>query len=281
MGALKDIVEELSGRSNRQRRDIVKEHLKKLGLQYEEQKFYCFMHSNILVDLPTKNPGQKKIIIASHYDKVEGSPGANDNASAVAVVLGLADALKDMELEVPVTLAFFDMEENYPVYGALNGSMNYVKRNGIDGIKAVLNFELVGEGQVPVFWPLINQSNEYKKQIEDVTRATGTQPYFVEDIIMNAGDHTSFQYTGVPDSICLTLGCQEDAHFLEEAQQIRAEDMKKDVKTLQEFNIRVFYQSVTFRNYHRDTDLPQFINEDSLRLAEKIALGFIKKSRND
>ena len=32
--------------------------------------------------------GEKKIVVGAHYDAVEGSPGADDNGSGVAVVLG-------------------------------------------------------------------------------------------------------------------------------------------------------------------------------------------------
>lgn len=50
------------------------------------------------------------LILAAHLDTVMGSPGADDNASIVAVLLELATLL-DSSTTRPVMLAFLDMEE--------------------------------------------------------------------------------------------------------------------------------------------------------------------------
>ncbi|MDH5668062.1 MAG: M28 family peptidase [Nitrospira sp.] len=51
------------------------------------------------------------LIIAAHYDTVEGSPGADDNASALAVLLDVAQRLKEISLERPVQYIAFCLEE--------------------------------------------------------------------------------------------------------------------------------------------------------------------------
>ncbi|MFF4685566.1 M28 family peptidase [Streptomyces sp. NPDC001307] len=51
------------------------------------------------------------VLIGAHLDSVSGSPGADDNASGVAVVLETARLLSRLEVVPPVTLAIFDMEE--------------------------------------------------------------------------------------------------------------------------------------------------------------------------
>ena len=51
------------------------------------------------------------LLIGAHYDTVEGSPGADDNASALAVLLEAADRLKHLAVSRPVWLAAFCLEE--------------------------------------------------------------------------------------------------------------------------------------------------------------------------
>lgn len=81
---------------------------------------------NIILNLPSRNPQKCPIIIGAHYDTVPGSPGADDNASGIAVLLSMAKALSNTPLSRPVRLIAFDLEE----YGLL-GSRAYV-----DALKA-------------------------------------------------------------------------------------------------------------------------------------------------
>lgn len=54
---------------------------------------------------------QAPLLIGAHYDTVMASPGADDNASALAVLLEVADQLKSTVLTRPVWLAAFCLEE--------------------------------------------------------------------------------------------------------------------------------------------------------------------------
>ncbi len=60
---------------------------------------------------PPKNP-QAPLLIGAHYDTVAGSPGADDNASALAVLLEAADRLRHMVVARPIWLAAFCLEEH-------------------------------------------------------------------------------------------------------------------------------------------------------------------------
>ncbi len=68
--------------------------------------------------LAVKNPSGQAvrdrpapILIGAHYDTVIGSPGADDNASALAVLLEVAYQLQPTALVTPVWLAAFCLEE--------------------------------------------------------------------------------------------------------------------------------------------------------------------------
>ncbi len=56
-------------------------------------------------------PPGRALLVMAHYDTVAGSPGAVDNAAAVAVLIELARALHAKPPEVPVVLAFTANEE--------------------------------------------------------------------------------------------------------------------------------------------------------------------------
>jgi Zn-dependent M28 family amino/carboxypeptidase len=68
-------------------------------------------HKNWILNLPAAKPRIQPILIGAHYDTVPGSPGADDNATGVAVLLELARALSLKPARYPVRLVAFDLEE--------------------------------------------------------------------------------------------------------------------------------------------------------------------------
>ena len=88
------------------------------------------------------------ILVGAHYDTVHGSPGADDNASGVAVMLECARVLSELERRRPVIFAAFDAEERQPEVG-LHGSTAYVRDliehgSGTKSISAAYILEMVG-----------------------------------------------------------------------------------------------------------------------------------------
>jgi hypothetical protein len=67
-------------------------------------------HRNLILDLPGRN-NDGFVLIGAHYDGVPGSPGADDNASAIAVLLEMARALAANPPKRRVRLVAFDLEE--------------------------------------------------------------------------------------------------------------------------------------------------------------------------
>jgi Zn-dependent M28 family amino/carboxypeptidase len=80
-------------------------------------------HRNLILKLPGRNPQLAPILIGAHYDGVPGSPGADDNASGVAVLLELARYFQANPANRSLQLIAFDLEE----YGLL-GSEVYAKQ---------------------------------------------------------------------------------------------------------------------------------------------------------
>ncbi|HEU4686241.1 MAG TPA: M28 family peptidase [Nitrospira sp.] len=63
------------------------------------------------------------LLVGAHYDTVAGSPGADDNASGLVVLLEVAERLKDIALSRPVWLVAFCFEEQ-----GLHGSVAFAAR---------------------------------------------------------------------------------------------------------------------------------------------------------
>lgn len=95
---------------------------------------------NLILDLPGERD-KPPVLIGAHYDGVPGSPGADDNASGVAVLLELARAIAQTPARVPVRFIAFDLEE----YGML-GSRAYATdlRNQGEVIRFMLSLEMLG-----------------------------------------------------------------------------------------------------------------------------------------
>ncbi|MEG4055883.1 MULTISPECIES: M20/M25/M40 family metallo-hydrolase [unclassified Microcoleus] len=81
------------------------------------------------------------IVIGAHYDTVPGAPGADDNATGVAVLLELARDIASAPLKYPVQLVAFDMEE----YGYLGSSHHAAKyKQQQKSIRLMISLEMLG-----------------------------------------------------------------------------------------------------------------------------------------
>jgi len=87
-----------------------------------------------------------RIVIGAHYDSYEGYPGADDNASGVAVLLEVAKLLTSRENTNDIELIAYSQEEP-PNFGSENmGSYFHAKQlkeNNIE-VKLMLSLEMLG-----------------------------------------------------------------------------------------------------------------------------------------
>jgi len=102
----------------------IEARLRQYGYTVSRQSYTCYgKHCSNLV-AETDGTGSR-IVVGAHYDSVPGSPGADDNASAVSGLLELARLLKESPPRKKITLVAFANEEP-PFYGSTNmGSMVY------------------------------------------------------------------------------------------------------------------------------------------------------------
>ena len=86
------------------------------------------------------------LLIGAHYDSVSGSPGADDNASGVAVLLEMSRRFRDIHTERTVRFVAFVNEEPPFFYWRQMGSMVYARaaRTRGDDIRLMMSLEMLG-----------------------------------------------------------------------------------------------------------------------------------------
>jgi Zn-dependent M28 family amino/carboxypeptidase len=102
--------------------------------------------NNIEAVLPGHGAAEDIIVVGAHYDTVADCPGANDNASGVAVMLELARLLAGSTLPRTVRFVAFANEEAPFFYGDEMGSKRYAARAQVqdERIVAMLSLETLG-----------------------------------------------------------------------------------------------------------------------------------------
>lgn len=112
--------------------------LKQLGWQPELQPFEDGV--NIFAQRQGTDPEAGSILVAAHYDTVSASPGADDNASGVAVVLEVARLLGSRTTRRTLQLAFFDSEE----LGLLGSRAFVTNKVHLDNLQGAIVLDMVG-----------------------------------------------------------------------------------------------------------------------------------------
>jgi hypothetical protein len=179
---------------------------------------------NVVAVLPGSDPryAGQSLVIGAHYDHLgrgehngrredRGNihPGADDNASGVAVMLELARSLKDTPL--PRTLVFiaFTGEET----GKL-GSRHYVRHTNAypaDSIIAMLNLDTVGRlGDRPLALFGTGTADEWVHIFRGAGYVTGVPVKTVADDF-GSSDQTAFIEAGIP-AVQFFSGSHEDFH---------------------------------------------------------------------
>lgn len=146
------------GRAHRMAREILLAEMKAIGLSgVSEERSWDSQHHLELYNLTGLVPGrgEGEIVLSAHYDSVSAGPGADDDASGCAAVLGAAQQLLAAHLRHDVRVVLFDGEEE-----GMLGSRAWLAsrdRRQRQRILADLNVEMVGwrgsAGPVVVSFP--------------------------------------------------------------------------------------------------------------------------------
>jgi len=102
--------------------------------------------SNLEADLVGSASADGVVIVGAHYDSVDGTVGANDNATGVAATLELARSLRGSQLLRTIRFVFFVNEEPPYFQTGQMGSVVYARKLKLDHIpvSAVISLETMG-----------------------------------------------------------------------------------------------------------------------------------------
>jgi aminopeptidase YwaD len=199
--------------------DVIPDNLKTISLTINNQYIKDYTTHNITAFI--KGEIDTFIVFTSHYDhlgqmgKETYFPGANDNASGVAMVLDLANYYAHIKKKPKYSMAFifFSAEEL-----GLLGSKYYVQNPvfPLSKIKFLVNLDMVGSGDKgikvvngtvfkPEFDKLVelNQSNNYLSKVEIRGPAANS-------------DHFPFYDKGVKCFFIYTLGEYSKYHSVDD-----------------------------------------------------------------
>lgn len=207
--ALKDHVIAIQSRDSHYRGDYVTHTLKALGLTPIFQTLRLPHIRNIIVDLPP-GKGASRLLLTAHYDVVEGTPAANDNASGVAVLLGLCQEM--VSPPIPLRIVFFDREEAWfrtPLLKlGLLGSLFYAIRSNRRDVAAVYNLEFVGNGNLVGIWP-VKRKEAALPVVRTIEQAASrlNLPVRLAQIpwLLMSSDHLSFRLRGISNAVTISL----------------------------------------------------------------------------
>ena len=193
--------------ANQDVRDYVADELRSLGLEPEFQTvrapaYYRDSGTVAVVNVMARIAGTDPtgaVVVVAHLDTVPETPGANDNASGVAVTLEAARSLlSGGPLRNDVIVLFTDGEEPAPRYG----STAFVDdHRWFDDARFIVNLEALGTGGPS----LLSETNGPQSWVLDHLVASAPHPvvysFLTETATLIGGSNTDFarfRDAGVP-----------------------------------------------------------------------------------
>lgn len=115
-------------------------------VSFQPFEFEGRTYKNIIVEIKGRKTPEKILVIGAHYDTVAGTPGADDNASAIAGLLELARLLHSQSFGKTVRFVAFTLEEPPFFRSKRMGSYVYarsIKKKDAD-LEGMICLEMIG-----------------------------------------------------------------------------------------------------------------------------------------
>lgn len=243
----------LEGRPSPERQAAMARYLERRGVPFARHRFATFegRGENFAVELGV---GDRTLVLIAHHDAVPGSPGANDNAAAVGILLHLLGRLPAL---IPpglrVRLLFTAAEE----LGYL-GARAWVSEMPLDRIAGVLSLELCGIGDALAVWD-VETETPFIRRVAAALEGAGLRRdetyHLVRRIPVFGSDHRAFARVGLP------------AYGLTVVPSAQAEALRRFVFNPLRTNLRhLARRPPPFDTYHTDDDTGATLDPRALDL---------------
>lgn len=161
--------------------------------------------ANVVARPPGTSLGRPHVVVGAHLDTVADTPGANDNATGIGVLVSLATELADEhgEHRDPVVLVAFGAEEYQPSEPREHhlGSQAYVDRRGGQVVE-MLNVDMVGNGSPTCICWLRGSDDGLARRVADV--AAREELAVRVEARGDISDHGPFALAGIPAAFLWT-----------------------------------------------------------------------------
>lgn len=166
--------------------------------------------------VPSVKPSDSLIIVSAHYDhlgrmgKKAYFPGANDNASGIAMLMSLARTIQQQPLQNHAVLFIAFAGEEI----GLEGSFAFVESGRIDltKISMVLNLDILGSGEEGI--TVVNGSvfPMFYQRLVELNKSIPAVPVVKSRGKAANSDHYPFSEKGVPSLFVYTMGPNKNYH---------------------------------------------------------------------
>jgi hypothetical protein len=270
------LVQRLEGRSDRERFAILLEEVRARNWQYSLQEYDHRKQygCNLIIDLFTGRP--TTILLVAHYDIFGGSPGANDDASALSVLIDAGERISKLDPSKNIRMIFFDDEEPAIQRFRPLGSTKYVEEFGVEGLHAVIDLEMCGIGDAVGIWPV--KGMEDRPMVLQISEMLSRMqiPYdYGYQVPGFYADYEPFRSAGFLDSYCLTVfdwaerdlvrAFSESSHAELVARYVGWKTLKRPVVPR------------LFQHYHTSADRSEFISEQALAMMSDVVVQLVKE----
>jgi Zn-dependent M28 family amino/carboxypeptidase len=186
----------LAGRDTAARQEAMRWYLAERGIPFTRHAFAAPEGQGETFAVEC-GAGDRVLILCAHHDAVPGSPGANDNAAAVGILLHVLPALERL---VPpgwrVRLLFTAREELDYL-----GAREYVKATPLADVRGVLSLELCGIGDALAIWDAGTESpflDSVAGALEGLGLRRDESYHVIGRIPVFGSDHRAFAAAGLP-----------------------------------------------------------------------------------
>lgn len=201
--------------------------------------------TNLVGRLPGQSSAEKPLLIGAHYDTCGSTPGADDNAAAVAIVLAAAKRFQESNLKRDLIVAIFDAEEPPHFLAESMGSTTFYARQRTGAIDCAFIMDLVGH-DVPI------------PGMESLVFITGMESHLqLEKILMQAEVDERIKIVAALNAY---VGDMSDHHIF----RVNAVPY-------------LFFSCGRWQHYHMPTDTPDKLNYDKVEAIANTQVDIVRR----